>query len=463
MGRERLGEGSVSGPPKPPPGFVLDAPAGRGSLPPPPPGFRLDSPGGYLSGAESIGPTPWYDQGIGALVGMRGRGPSVRDALGLLPTLGGAVGGVVGGAGGTVGGMAVGGLPGAVGGAALGGAAGEAARQQIGDMIGIPKPQTAADRALEIGKEGAIQGAAELGGRGLAAGAKVLGKGMVENAVRPSMSIQREFPNVIDTIVKERLPVGTRPFGLGGAKGSERAALRLAEESSAVKGLLAKATAGGKTFETSKLAEPVLKLIDEVAEQPLAKADMKRLEAMINEFTSKKGPLSPLDVQKLKQKAQAIAKPIYKAVARGEAVSADQAISGRFNAALATGAKDAMETIPGVAEGEATKRELIGAKKALTAAETKRLSLSGEIGSAVIGAAAGQTFNVSLDNPLERSAAGWFIARGLLQPRALSRAGLALTTAEAAAMMKQAPRLATYLLRNAGRDRTGQPASTEGR
>lgn len=438
-----------------PEGFTLDAPNSGGGLPPLPAGFVLDKP--YLSGAESIGPTPWYDQGMGALVGMRGHGPSVRDALNVLPTVGGAVGGIVGGAGGTVGGMAVGGPPAAVGGAALGGAAGEAVRQQIGDLIGIPKPQTAVERATDIGKEAAIQGAAEMGGRALAAGGKALGRGMVENAVRPSITLQREFPGVIDTIVKERLPVGA---GItGGEKGSERAARRLAEESQAVKDLLAKATAGGKSFETSKLAEPVLKLLDDVAEQPLSKADMGRLEKMLDEFTAKKGSLSPLDVQKLKQRAQAIAKPIYKAAARGEPVSAEASMEGRFNAAIASGAKDAMETIPGVAKGEAKKRELIGAKKALTQAEAKRLSLMGEIGSAVVGSAAGQVINVPLDNPLEKSAAGWFIARKLLSPRSLSRAGLALTSAEAAAMMRQSPRLAAYLLRQRQVDPSVQSTS----
>ncbi len=407
------------------------------------------------AGAQGISETPWYARGVFG----GGRGPSVQDALGVIPAVTGAVGGAIGAGGGTAFGVGFGGIPGALGGAALGGGAGEALKQNLGQMIGIPSPLTAGERAADIGTEGAVQAGAELGGRALAGGARALGRGMVENAVRPPISLRREFPDVIETIVKERLPVGAGV--LGGAKGSERAALRLAAESQGVKALLARATAGGKTFESSKLAEPVLKLIDDIAEQPLSKGDIAGIDGMLTEFlASKKGPLTPLDVQKLKQAAQSIAKPIYRAVSRGENVSADQAVRARFNSAIATGSKEAMETIPGVAEGEAKKRSLIGAKKALSQAEMRRMSLMGEAGAAVMGSTAGTVF-APLDGPLEKSAAGWLVARAALSPRSLSRAGLMLTRAEAQALLKQFPRMGAFLLKSATTQETQPPEGAE--
>jgi hypothetical protein len=400
----------------------------------------------------SISATPWHSQGI-----FGGYGPSVVDVIDTLP----AVGGLVGGGLATAYGLGTGGL-GAVaipGAAALGGEAGEAWRQNARRMIGAYAPETSADAAQQIGEQGAVQAAAEVGGRAIAAGARAVGRGMVENAVRPPIGLQREFPDVIDTIVKEQLPVGAGMFG--GKKGSERAAIRLAEESKVVKDLLAKSTAGGTSFSTSKLAEPVMKLIDDIAEQPLAKADMARLEGMLDEFVNKKGPLSPLDVQKIKQAAQSIAKPIYKAVAAGNAVTADQALAARFNSAIASGAKEAMETIPGVAEGEAAKRSLIGAKKALSQAEMRRLSLMAEGGAAVLGGAAGAV-TVPTDDPFSKSAAGWLIARGVLSPRSLSRVGLTLTREETQMLLRQFPRFAERLL-NGPETQAPREGATSGR
>jgi hypothetical protein len=399
----------------------------------------------------TISATPWYQQDV---IG----GVSVQDAIDALPTAGGFVGGLLGGAGGAVGGTAAAGPPGgaalsvkgAVAGAAIGGAGGEAFRQHARRAIGAVAPTTAFDAAKGIGREGAIQAAAELGGLGLAAGARSVGKAFVENSVRPTITLQQQFPDVIETIVKERLPVGAGPFGK--TKGSEMAAAKLRDESVAVKELLAKATVDGKTFEASKLAQPVLKLIDDIAEEEaLNPGATRQLERFIeNYLAKKKGPLDPLDVQKLKQAAQKIAEPIYKAVARGEAVSPKQATQARFSAAVAQGSKKAMEEIPGVAEGEAKKQALIGAKKALRQAEMRRLPLWAEGGAAVLGAGGlGDSGLIPLDDPFVKSAVGWLIVRGFFSPRAVSRYGLVLTSTQARELLRQQPRLGEFLVRKA--------------
>lgn len=388
-----------------------------------------------LRGAQGIRETPWYGKSYFGL-------PSVTESLSALPALGGFAGGVAGGAGGTVFGIGVGGVPGAAAGAAFGGAAGEATRQHAVRALGGHGPETSGVAAKEIALEAGKQAAAELGGRALAGGAKALGRGMVENAVRPPISLQREFPGVIDTIVKERLPVGTRPFGA--ERGSTMAAKSLKEESEAVKRLLAKATAGGKNFETSKLAEPVLKLIDDVAEaEALSPGGVAQLGKLITNFLDKKkGPLSPFDVQKLKQMAQSIAKPIYKAIEKGHPVTADQSVLARFNASIAEGAKGAMETIPGVAAGEARKKSLIGATRALSQAEMRRLSLMGESIPAAAGIVSGLLSGQGqIDEGLKRAAITYGAIRLGLSPRALSLGGLILTNDQAQALLRQFPRL----------------------
>lgn len=126
-----------------------------------------------LEGAQTIGETPWYSRGAGALVGMDGSGPSMMDALNVLPAAGGAIGGAVGLGGGTAFGFGFGGIPGSVGGASLGGGAGEALRQHAINLIGARAPQTSGEAAGDIAQEAAIQGASELGGR-------LVGKGLTK-------------------------------------------------------------------------------------------------------------------------------------------------------------------------------------------------------------------------------------------------------------------------------------------
>src|SRR3990167_7289850 len=257
-------------------------------------------------------------------------------ATDLLPTAGGMTGGLIGGIGGTVAGLGVGGVPGAVGGATLGGATGEALRQVVNRLRGEPVPETMGAAAGRIGLEGAKQGGSELAGAGLVKGASVVGRTLLENAVRPTQTLLREFPDVMATIAKERLPVGASL--LTKTKGSELAARKLGAASKAGRNLLTRATSEGAQYSADEVATPVLQLIDDLAKQPLREAQEQQLAGMISEFLRRHdGPLTPLAVKELKQAAQAIAKPVYRAVEKGFPVQADQALSARFNSAIASG------------------------------------------------------------------------------------------------------------------------------
>lgn len=393
--------------------------------------------------------------------------PTITDRLvGAIPTVGGAVGGILGGIGGTVAGVGVGGVPGALGGAALGGAGGEAAKQLINRLRGSPDvPPTMTAAATDIGKEGATQGALEGAGGLLGAGAKVAGRALMENAVRPTMSLVREFPNVIDTMIGNRIPVGRILPGM--QAGSEQAAVKLGAAGRSVRALLAKAGAAGKEFTPDlipstagaadlSVAQPIRELVDDLAKQPLGDAQQQQLGGMITEFLKRHpGPLSPNDVKDLKQAAQAIAKPVFKAAEKGFPVTADQTLSARFNAAIASGAKDSLETIPGVAAGEQTTKDLIGATRATKAAETRRLSLMAEGASMAVGGGAGAAVGTllgpdsHLDTPFKQSVVGWLITRGLLSPRSMSRQGLILTSVAAREALRQFPRLAAEFAKTA--------------
>lgn len=386
--------------------------------------------------------------------------PSTDTMVNAIPAAAGAAGGVIGGIGGTVAGMGIGGVPGAVGGAALGGSAGEAIRELI-NLARSGKPLAPTEAAGNIAKEGAIQGGMEAAGAGLGAGARVAGKALMENAVRPTMGMVREFPNTIDTLIRERLPVGRLLPGL--KPGSQQAAEKLGAAAQSVKALLAKATADGSQIATDNVATPVLSLIDDLAKQPLGNAEEQQLGSMIDEFLARhKGPLTPLAVKDLKQQAQAIAKPIYKAAERGFPVGPDQTLKARFNSAIASGAKTELEKIPGVGAGEAQTKDMIGAVRALKQAETRRLSLMAEGASVAMGNGLGAAVDQllgdksPLDSGFKKSVIGWAVTRGLMSPRSMSRGGLVLTSEAAQQILRQFPRLAESLTTSAATGPAGQ-------
>jgi len=379
--------------------------------------------------------------------------PSLLDrAIDALPEAGGLVGGVVGGIGGTAFGAGVGGVPGALGGATVGGGAGEALRQLLTRARGGAAPTSMSEAVASIAKEGAIQGGMEAAGGVLMKGARMAGRGLMDFALRPSQTILKEFPDVVDRVLEHRLPVGRLLPGM--QSGSEQAAQKLVGSSRALRALLDRAQASGKTFESSQVAEPVLELIDEIAKEPLPEASMRQLDGMISEFLrNHRGPLTPNAVKDLKQSAQAIARPIYRAEANNSYVPAAETLRARFNEKIATGAKSSLEQIPGVKEREATTQGLIGATAAIRQAERRRLPLAAETTSAAVGAVAGalrsQGYELAGDLPADvaRATAGWLITRSLMSPKVTSRGALALTNRQVQQLLRQVPRLADYVVR----------------
>lgn len=389
--------------------------------------------------------------------------PTVVDKLiDLLPTAGGMAGGIVGGVGGTVAGMGVGGVPGAVGGATLGGTAGEAAKELINRARGVSAPASAGDAALSMAKEGGIQGASELAGAGLARAATGVGRALMDNAVRPTMTLAREFPDVIDTIIKERLPVGRALPGM--KTGTRQAKDLLSASAQNTRGLLTAAGQNGAQFSAQQVVQqPISRLASDVANQPLADADMSRLSKMVMQFLKEKGqgPISPDTLKDMKRAAQSIAKPVFKAEAAGNVVGPDLSLAARFNDAVAGGAKTALETIPGIAESEGRTQSLIGATRALRTAETRRAPLWAELAAQGVGAGAGAgVASVTGGDYAKGTGAGLattMVARALLSPRSMSLGALVLTHRQVQQLIRQMPRgsLAALLSLAAAKEQSG--------
>lgn len=378
-------------------------------------------------------------------------------AVDALPTVAAGVGGLIGGAGGTVMGMGVGGVPGAVGGAALAGAAGESARQLINRARGKAAPATPMDAAKAIASEAATQGASELAGAGLVRGAKMAAHGLMDFAIRPAPTVAEEFGDIAATAIKERLPVGA--VVPGATKGSQRARVALRQASQDTTKLYTDAGARGVSFTPGGIAAgPVRDLVTDIAKQPLSQSEIKQVAGMFSEYLSNQNSrMTPLAVKDLKQAAQRIARPIFRAINQGNVPGAGDAVKAQFNKAIADGAKGALETaIPGVAASEARTQGLIGATKAIRRAESRRLPLIAEIAAPVVGGIAGGASGGDLES-VGKGISASLLTRALLSPRTTSRAALALTNAQVEQILRQMPRASVYALLN---DVTGTTAGS---
>lgn len=373
----------------------------------------------------------------------------VDRAVDTLPALGGAAGGVVGGIGGTVFGMGVGGVPGAVGGAALGGGAGEAARQLINRARGAESPVSSLQAATGIGTEAGIQGASELAGQGLMKGAKMAAHGLMDFAIRPAPSVAKEFTtaagDIADTALREGLPVGS--VIPGARKGSNLAQAALRDASATTRGLLDDAGKAGVTFDAQAIARgPVTELVGDIAKQPLSESELNHVSRMFAEYADNHGQMSPSMLKDLKQAAQRIAKPIYRALNQGNAVPAGERLNAQFNKAIADGSKSALETIPGVGAAEARTQALIGANKAIRQAEVRRLPLMAEVAAPAVGGAVAAASGRDPKGRAAEGIGGALVTRMLLSPRSTSRAALGLSAPAVQQMLRQMPRAAVYAM-----------------
>lgn len=323
----------------------------------------------------------------------------------------------------------------AVVGAGIGGAGGAG----IGSIVDQFRhgPSTATDVAKTMGSQGATQAAAELTGRGVIApavrgGARIL----MDNAVRPTAKMLGEFPNVIDTLIKERLPVGR----MLGASGSQQAKAALRISGRTTRGVLGEADAAGAQITPQQIKADLPNLWNSAQQSAgLPGGGGSGLADMEAAFDATHGAAKTASATKeLKTAAQSLAKPVFRAQQMGNVVGPDTSQAAQFNESIARGAKSALESLPQfgprIAQSEARTQSLIGATKALRQAEARRLPLWSELGSAAAGTAVGGYTGDA------KAGLGTSLAiRAVTSPRSMSRAALGLDALGPAAA--QSPRL----------------------
>ncbi len=268
--------------------------------------------------------------------------PFISYGLRALPTIGGAVGGFLGSELG----------PGAIGTAAVGGSAGEGIRQAILNQ-GYGQPIS----PLAIGGRGVEQGAYEVTGFGLARGAGALAKPVMRRALGVGKTLLSNFPDAVETALSKGIPVSTQ--GVAKAK-----ALRQAS-GQALSDLLIRARNAGTTFRMADITRQVKVLL---RSKVLPERDKDRILRQVVEFAVQRSQkIDPVLLNEIKRFYQARASSVYRA-GRAGALTLAQENRGLFSRALARGAREQLETIPGVAERNVETQSLIGAQRAVSEA-----------------------------------------------------------------------------------------------
>lgn len=263
---------------------------------------------------------PWLVKNLPGAGGMAG------DILGRAG--GGTIGGALGGAAsvptagtaapatvpaGVVAGQNIGGPLGAT----AGGFVMEGLRQAIDHAIGIDAPDTPGEALQAMGAEGLTQGALSVGGWAMARGAKAVGRGTMAAALKST-------PEVAQTAIREGITVTKA--------GAQKLAARMGHYGQQVLTMLRHSTAIGNRFDPQVFLNGAEGSLAKILEQDkygnLAESRLPEAQAMLGKFqelssdflrkNASLGDMTPIELQKLKTEADAIARPLWKAINNGE-------------------------------------------------------------------------------------------------------------------------------------------------
>ena len=366
-------------------------------------------------------------------------------ALRMLPKAGAFVGGLVGGTAGAPTGP--GALLSGAGGAALGAAGGEAMRQHIGRAMGVEVPDSPMEAATAMAREGLMGGVEQVGGNVLGAGAKLGGRVAMQAALKATPEVARTALRPVVFATRgwpKPAVIATR----GGLKLVEK---NIAELGARTRTIVAQNRTRFVADDILDPAERVLrqKLKDDLT--PQAFADRRIFSRLSQGFLRRnKGRMRAVDVQKFKQDADLIAKPIWEKLARNELLSPLEWAKLRWYQAMANSAREVLEnTTPdaivagrklSLREANRETAEMIALKDQMGPHRRQPGALA-RIAGHTVGPATGGTVGYFTSGHDPKAALlGMAAGAGAASPAGLSMLAHFLNSPAVAATLAQAPR-----------------------
>lgn len=296
------------------------------------------------------------------LAGATGIGAAPNRLIEALPTIGGMAGGLVGGGKSNPFGMLL---------AATGGAGGEGVRQALSAISGDWErvPPDAQSQMTAILTEGVKQGGIEGAGRYvLGPIMKIFGRAMYRSALKPPVAVRQEFggKEVTNTLVDAGIPITRTGRGTEQVEGMLKAAGKDTADT------IAKQRSASGLGSRPGTIRPVLKSLKntqaEIDKGAVRAADSEKVQ-QFRDTVLRENPdrMGASRMQQMKQAEQDLALNAYKAEMRGAPVNS---LETSMHEDLARGLREAIERrIPSIADKNKRTQDIIGALKAITAAE----------------------------------------------------------------------------------------------
>lgn len=343
--------------------------------------------------------------------------------------------------------------------AGLGGAIGRSAENFGAAALGypdVPQDPLAAVRSLA----GAFneQSVAEGAGGVLSGLGGAFGRGSARYGLNPSPEVIKKYgEEVMDTFARERIPVGR--FGRNQPRGSEMVERRrsAAAQKQTDAGLAYDAT--GRRFSSQEIADEAIARHEEELRRPLTPKERAALvteveDAMVGIINDplaggiSRGPWQGFTADELlsvRQATDAGNTPYFTRRAKGVAPGE---FTDPLEGDLGAGTRRLLrDRVPGSGEATDELRSLMGLKEAMVGAESARpRTLIPSLVAAPMATAGGL---LGGDTPQERAAGagagallGFLGTRAALDPRVLTRVGIALQDPNFLAVLNQLPRAA---------------------
>ncbi len=333
--------------------------------------------------------------------------------------------------------------------AGVGGAQGEVHRQlataalnRLGFDAG-EEPATVQDALGKVGNEAMVNAALELGGGAAVRGAKFIGKTFMRGAIKAS-------PEIIQTAIRERIPATKAGF--------DKLMNKLGELGMEARNKAARAGFKGVRWHPQHdIADPAFAKAELALEHSSDHAgDVAKLEQLRRKYLVVAGPagskrqpprlrppINPVMAIGDRQKADAVADPIYEAMAKKEPTTNNQTVLAAWNKALADTYRAKLNNIPGFQEVSMRESELIKLKNAVwPEIKEKRSGFAQAVGRQSVGAAIGSTAGAlgGENAPGGRfggAAAGAVIGSYAARPGVLSNLGMLATNPALLAMLQK--------------------------
>lgn len=380
--------------------------------------------------------------------GAEALGNAVIDAL---PGAGGLAGGIVGGLAGAttapvtgpLGAIAVG-----AAGATAGGSLGTSIQQAIRTAQGRG-PESGAAAVREAGQNALTQGGLQLGGEMLAPVAKLIGKPIMQWALRSS-------PEVAQTAIRE---------GIQGTKaGLRKLMAKIYDAGDVAKAIAKRADARGMVHSPTGITKEIeQRVIPEIQDKIHFSDDAQTLYGLSDAFLKDHpGPITNQQLIKMRQDADQIVKPIRILLKQKKPIPADMLASSRWHLAFDDIVRDRLNSIedPAVTQGlvAATRKNSMRLANQYTGelAETRNalepiIRREGGFAKRLAGRSVGPVLGAAAGAAVPGDRAGHTLEGALLGTAATSPAFLALlahglSSPAVAEVLRQAPRGAAAAL-----------------